>query len=137
MKLTQIQTVLKIIETILAFSGINIFVEFRDLNIFSKIYRLFSAFMIICVYTAGFYYDFWLNLNDTTTENIGLTFFLANAVVGITSTVGRAILLVINRRKLLFIMNWLRELYQSRGIQDDSTSEKLMKTGDRVLKLWK
>lgn len=89
--------------------------------------------MVICVYTTGFYYDFWQNINNKISENIGLTFFLGNAVVGITSVVSRALLLVINRKEFVYMTNWLRNLYQ----QGDKNYEELEKTGERILKAWK
>lgn len=125
------ENILKIIETLLTISGINVFVDFNNLHLFHKIYRLFCAFMVICVYTTSFYYDFWL------ATKIGLKLFLGAAVVGITTTVLRAILLASQRNKFVFLMNWLREVYQGGYSSVDESNTELEKVSEILLKAWR
>lgn len=130
---SNIEKILKTIKIVLTICGINAFVDFKNHNIFYRIHGIINAFFVIFVYTSGFYYDFWLML---TTKNISASFFLGNSVIGISTTVMRAMLLVINRNEFTFLMNWLKEIYEDS--EDEKYKNTILKsTAEKILKAWK
>lgn len=136
MVLPNITKISRTIKIVLTVWGVNVFLDFKNHNIISKVHGILNAFVILIVYSTGFWAEFWWNLTDPKSDDIGITFFLGNSVVGITTTVMRGILMVINRKQLLFLLRWLREVHETgdndvdrkyRGIYLDVTAKKILK----------
>lgn len=134
MTVTDIEQIFSIVQTLLTILGINIFVSFRDLNIFQKIYRAILAFIIIFTYDLEFLYFIWYYSNQST--DIGKQFMVVISFIAVSALIMRITLLLTNRKELLFLISWIKDVHLS---VHERTSNKasLAKTGQFVLKLWK
>lgn len=136
---SNIQTIFRLIKISLACLGINVFVEFQNLNLFSKIYRIFTAVILVFFYSFTFFYTFFFNLQNNDEDKLNDQFLISNCIIGVSTILIRLSLSFIKKNHYFAIFDWIMDVYEP--IKDLNLQKyagtKFEKLGDRYVKIWK
>lgn len=138
MSSSNIQKTFDLIQKTLAVLSINVFVEFKNLNIFSKIYRIFSMILVTFFYFLSFIYTFILNCQNPSDNLLDVQFLLFNAIIGLTTILMRIFLSFVNRQHYVTIFDWIIEIHnQENSAIHKYVGAKYEKLGRRYLRIWR
>lgn len=139
MSSSNIQIIFHLIKLSLAFLGINVFVDFKGLNIFSKVYRILTFINIVFFYFMAFIYTFIYNIRNPNENRMEEQFLLFNCILGAITILARIYLSFRFKDKYFSVFKWIlniHEQHQNRTLQN-YIGTKYEKVGLQFVKIWR
>lgn len=139
MSSSNIQIIFTLIKLSLAFLGINVFVDFKDLNIFSKVYRILTLINIVFFYFIAFMYTFIYNIRYPNENRMEEQFLLFNCILGSITIAARIYLSFRFKDKYFSVFNWILNIHEqhpNRTLQN-YIGTKYEMVGVQFVKIWR
>lgn len=139
MSSSNIQKIFNLIKFSLGYLGTNVFIDFKDLNIFSKVFRILSLLNLTFFYFMGVFYTFLYNLKYPEESKINEQLLLFNCIIGVFTTIIRIQLSFSFKNKYFAIFDWIVNVHeqpQNQALQN-YVGTKFEKLGLRYVQFWK
>lgn len=139
MSSSNIQTIFGLIKVSLGVLSINLFVDFKDLNVFSKIHRFFNIINVVFFYFMAFAYTFLYNIRNPDENRMAEQFVVSIGIIGIINPIIRILLSFYLKNKYVAIFKWIinvHKQHQDQALQS-YVGTKFEDLGIRFVKIWK